>query len=295
MVSIILPTYNRAKYIGETIESIQLQTYPHWELIIVDDGSTDNTACIITGINDDRIHYINAGRIGINGKIKNIGIQQATGNFIAFIDSDDLWAPDKLARQVAALDQFPQAGFSLTGGYNFIERNKPVDFFYKKQGLVVEDIFLSLFKSEVAAFTQVLVFRKECLETVKGFKEDNEFTDVEFIIQLADHYKAVILYEPLVYRRLHVTNHSKANWSKSYQQSIQLFKTYKKECNIPSTVARTALFKIHIHFGEKYLQYKQLRKAILQHLIAWRYRPLSIIPAKKIGKVIWQHFKPAYR
>src|SRR5262245_21012221 len=106
-VSIILPTYNRAKLIMETIESVLNQTYSNLELIIIDDGSNDNTEELITQIQDERIKFHKAGRIGIVGKIKNIGIEKATGDLIAFIDSDDLWAKTKLEKQIAALQQYP--------------------------------------------------------------------------------------------------------------------------------------------------------------------------------------------
>ena len=118
-----MPTYNRAAYIMETIESIRNQTYQNWELIIVDDGSDDNTEEIIEEIKDSRIRFYKAGRIGIPSKIKNIGLENATGEIIAFIDSDDLWAQTKLEKQLIALQQYPGAGFSLTGGYNFKNLN----------------------------------------------------------------------------------------------------------------------------------------------------------------------------
>ena len=133
-----MPTYNRANYIGETIESVRNQTYNNWELIIVDDGSEDNTGEIISRIKDERIRFYKAGRIAINGKIKNIGIEKANGELIAFIDSDDLWAETKLEKQVAALQEYPEAAFSLTGGFNFRDVNQPIDFFYQaKRGLAV--------------------------------------------------------------------------------------------------------------------------------------------------------------
>ena len=132
-VSIILPTFNRAKFIVETIESIRNQTYQNWELIIVDDGSDDNTEGLISKINDERIQFYKAGRIGINGKIKNIGLKIASGELIAFIDSDDLWASTKLEKQVTALQQYPEAGFSLTGGYNFKKPSEPIDYFYQQR------------------------------------------------------------------------------------------------------------------------------------------------------------------
>ncbi len=147
-ISIIITTYNGAKYIAETIESIRKQTYINWELIIVDDGSDDGTPAIVCNIKDPRIQLHEVGRIGINGKVKNIGFKKSTGVFIAFIDHDDLWAPTKLEKQVAALQQYPEAGFCLTGGYNFKEPGKPVNFFYKqKKGIKVDDILLSFFRS----------------------------------------------------------------------------------------------------------------------------------------------------
>ncbi len=78
-VSIIMPTFNRAGLIMESIESVRNQTFKNWELIIVDDGSTDDTEEHIQRLQDNRIQFIRAGRIGIGGKIKNIGIGQSTG------------------------------------------------------------------------------------------------------------------------------------------------------------------------------------------------------------------------
>ena len=106
-----MPTYNRANYIDKTIESVRNQTYNNWELIIVDDGSEDNTGETVSRIKDERIRFYKAGRIAINGKIKNIGIEKANGELIAFIDSDDLWAETKLEKQIAALQEYPEAAF----------------------------------------------------------------------------------------------------------------------------------------------------------------------------------------
>jgi len=102
-ISIVMPTYNRASVIGETIQSIMNQTYGNWELIIVDDGSDDDTEKVVSRFNDQRIQFYKACRIGVNGKIKNIGLEKAHGELIAFMDSDDLWAETKLEKQVAAL------------------------------------------------------------------------------------------------------------------------------------------------------------------------------------------------
>ena len=157
LVSIILPTYNRAHLIGDTISSIVKQTYLNWELIIIDDGSTDSTSDVVKQTNDKRIQFIQAGHLGIVGRLKNMALQHATGNFIAFIDSDDLWHPTKLEKQVNALFEFPKAGFCLVNGYNFSIVGQPAEYFYKQlKGFKEGNVFLGCFQSEVSGYTQAL-------------------------------------------------------------------------------------------------------------------------------------------
>src|SRR6185295_1641910 len=286
-ISILMPTYNRGAFIGETIESILNQTYQNWELIIVDDGSDDDTEEVISQVKDQRIRFYKAGRIAINGKIKNIGLEMAKGELIAFIDSDDLWAETKLEKQVAALQEYPEAWFSLTGGFNFRTVNQPVDFFYKqREGLRYGDIFVSIFRSEISTTTPSLILRKECLTVTGGFDETKPFSDIDFILNLASHFKAVILYEPLLYRRLHAANDSGENWVKGYQQGISMIRLYRKK--LPGPVVREALFKLYINFGEDCLSHSQRKKGIKKFMLAWRNKPLSIIPAKKICKAFLQ-------
>ena len=230
-VSIILTTYNGSKYIVETIESVRSQTYQNWELIIIDDGSKDNTCKIITAIEDKRIRLYEAGRIGINGKVKNIGLAKASGDLVAFIDHDDLWAPTKIQKQVEVLCQYPEAGFSLTGGYNFKKPGEPFEYFYKeRQGIKYDNFFISFFQSEVAGFTQALLFRKECIVIAGVFKETGSFSDADFIIDLAHHFKGVIIYEPLLYRRLHDVNYISQTGKKIIMKELRLFKPIKKSC-----------------------------------------------------------------
>ena len=284
-VSIILPTYNRAEFIVETIESILKQTYPYWELLVIDDGSEDNTETLVLQINDERIHFYKAGRIAINSKIKNIGLKKCTGELIAFIDSDDLWAATKLEKQVAALQQYPEAGFSLTGGYNFEKPGEPVDYFYKqRKGIQFGNVFTSFFQSELSATVPSLMLRKESIESAGFFNQSITFADVEFILNLSRHFKAVILFEPLLYRRLHNANDSNANWEIGYNEGIRLIRLFKKE--LPSTVFRDAFFRLYMNFGEDCLLHKKRKKALLNFFNGWKNKPASIVPLKKIGKAI---------
>ena len=101
IVSVIMPSYNTAKYIGETIESVLNQTYPYWELIIVDDCSTDNTDDVVTPyLKDDRIRYLKNEKNSGAALSRNYALREATGKWIAFLDSDDVWLPEKLEKQI---------------------------------------------------------------------------------------------------------------------------------------------------------------------------------------------------
>ncbi|TXD49139.1 glycosyltransferase family 2 protein [Polaribacter sp. IC073] len=107
LVSIITPNYNSEKFIAQTLQSIRAQTYKNWELIIVDDCSTDKSLDIIETYSktDKRIKVIRLNENSGAGIARNKAIEEATGNFIAFLDSDDLWHPEKLEKQLAFMVQ----------------------------------------------------------------------------------------------------------------------------------------------------------------------------------------------
>lgn len=110
LISIITPTYNCAKYIKETINSVINQTYTNWEMIIVDDASNDNTEEIVKAIKDERIKYIRLKKNSGAATARNIAMENAHGKYMAFLDSDDIWKEDKLEKQVK---------FMMDNNYNF--------------------------------------------------------------------------------------------------------------------------------------------------------------------------------
>lgn len=106
LVSIITPTYHSEKYIAQTIRSVQEQTYTNWEMIIVDDCSTDNTESIVNGFSQDdsRIKFYKLHHNSGAGVARNQAVSMAVGDYIAFLDSDDLWQPEKLQKQIDFLE-----------------------------------------------------------------------------------------------------------------------------------------------------------------------------------------------
>ena len=102
LVSVVMGVYNKADYVGSSLRSVLAQTYGHFELIVVDDASTDDTAAVMTAITDPRVRYVRKEHGGA-AAARNRGIAEAKGEFIAFQDSDDVWHSDKLEKQLALL------------------------------------------------------------------------------------------------------------------------------------------------------------------------------------------------
>jgi len=117
LVSVVVSAYNHGRYIQETLRSVFAQTYSNFEVIVVDDGSTDDTATKLQAFND-RILYVHQENQGVAGS-RNTGIQKARGEFIALLDGDDLWEPGKLAIQTEALERSPRAGLAAVNGLEF--------------------------------------------------------------------------------------------------------------------------------------------------------------------------------
>lgn len=108
LISIIMPMYNSARYVAESIESVMTQTYTNWELLVVDDGSTDGSTDIVMGyaLKDKRIQLLlNDYHVGNPSAPRNYGIEHAKGDYIAFLDSDDIWLPEKLSIQLELFNQ----------------------------------------------------------------------------------------------------------------------------------------------------------------------------------------------
>lgn len=125
MVSIITPTYNCGRFIGETIQSVLNQSYKDWEMLIVDDCSTDNTREVVEGFNDPRIKYYCLDKNSGAAVARNKALEMARGRWIAFLDSDDIWKPNKLERQIKFMKE-NDYGFSYHEYDEIDESSKPL-------------------------------------------------------------------------------------------------------------------------------------------------------------------------
>lgn len=199
-VSVIIPTYNRAGTIKRSIDSVLNQTYSNLELIVVDDGSTDDTEQIIRGYKDTRIHYVKTdGRRGAN-YARNVGIENAGGEYIAFQDSDDQWRLDKLEKQMRILLEQEQVDivFSRYLRHFMNGRMELVPNKNYTECLVQEKIVSILAGANVIG-TPTLVMRKKCFQEKGAFDESiSRFQDWEIMIRFAQKYTIVFLDEVLL-------------------------------------------------------------------------------------------------
>lgn len=202
LVSVVIPTYNRATVITRTIENIFAQTYSKVELIVVDDGSTDNTQARLSAFGD-RIRIITQPNSG-PAVARNRGAAAARGEIIAFQDSDDLWRPTKLARQIALLSQYKAATCCLCNAVMGVSRGKERTSF--DDSLIhpshSEGLWLNV--SEVLAtrfvlFNQTVAIRRKAFEKVGGFREDLRYLeDYDLPLRLSLEGPWAFIQEPLI-------------------------------------------------------------------------------------------------
>lgn len=202
MVSVIIPTYNRADTIKRSIESVLRQSYQNFEVIVIDDGSTDDTCRVVDEIGDSRICYIKSDRrMGANAA-RNTGIQRAKGEYIAFQDSDDIWRKDKLKMQMDLFREKDDVDIIYSrylchyaNGETALVPNKTCE--YTKE-LLQEDIMSILAKSNVIG-TPTMIVRKRCFNEYGMFDlELQRFQDWEINIKFVQHYKYGFIDEALV-------------------------------------------------------------------------------------------------
>lgn len=220
-ISVIIPVFNGDKTIKDTIRSVLNQTFPHFELLIINDGSTDSTLDIIKTIDDPRLKILSYPNAGLAAS-RNRGITQSKGDYISFIDADDLWTEDKLQSQWELLKKNPKAGvaYSWTNfideSGNSIKRKTPLSL----EGNVVKELFLVNF---IENGSNVLI-RKSALDQVGGFDESlTNSHDWDMWLRLALHYEFVCVRSPQVLYRVYPTSMSGniSGLEKSSQQIIK--------------------------------------------------------------------------
>jgi len=199
-VSVIVPTYNRADYLAEALWSVREQTCRVGQLVIVDDGSTDGTEVYVQSLNNQpNLRYLRIPHCGMPGKVRNAGARLATGEYLAFLDSDDLWEPEKLARQVAYFEEHQEIQICHTRetwqrGEKIVSQAGQK---HRRSGIIFAD---ALKKCIIGPST--VMMRRELFEELGGFREDLEIAeDYELWLRITARVPVGYIDEPLVVKR----------------------------------------------------------------------------------------------
>ncbi len=201
-VSVIVNCLNGEAYLREALDSVLAQTYTDWEVVFWDNASTDATGTIAKSYGD-RVRYFRSGETHPLGKARNLAIQQARGRYLAFLDSDDLWFPRKLEKQVAVFDRSPRLGFVYCDTIFFDAKREmgPVYGRHKPpRGMafreLLGDYFLSL---------ETVVVRREALESLPEWFDErfNVVEEKDLFLRLAHDYEIDCIDEPLAKWRVH--------------------------------------------------------------------------------------------
>lgn len=238
LVSVITPTYNHEKFIAQCIESVLDQTYTHWEQIIIDDGSSDNTKEIVAGYKDKRIKYIRQDNVGIwkLGETYNKALSVSQGELIAILEGDDYWPVNKLEKQIPAfsledvvLSWGRCAWVNNEGKTLRVDPTNPIWFRNAKREDIIRRL---LFEGFIAACT--VICRKSALISIGGFRqaEYTPYVDYPTWLELSLLGNFSFVDEVLGYWRFHkqqVSSTKTISMAEGHKYSIDFFKTLPQE------------------------------------------------------------------
>jgi glycosyltransferase involved in cell wall biosynthesis len=274
LVSVVMPTYNNAQFISDAIESVLTQTYKQLELIIIDNFSEDNTKELVLSYDDPRIKYIKFKNNGIIAASRNIGIKHSAGEFIAFLDADDKWLPQKLERQVACLRANPEIAlfYGLSKTFGLISTVT-----YLKSGFSGK-IFYKLIESNFIPCLTVMV-RSSVMQDVGRFDEDEEIKfaeDWELWLRIAYKYNIGFTPEVLGYYRVHKTGHS--HDEHQIQRAIKVIDKIRKKGWISEK--KFSSLKTQLRFSHALKTFQHGNKKILPELFRSAYKDFPTVSQK---------------
>lgn len=290
LVSILTPVYNGARYIAQAIDSARAQTYPDFELIIVNDGSTDNSVEVIRPyLADPRIKYLEQPNGGV-AAARNAALRVARGRYIGFLDQDDLWLPEKLRFQVQYLDDHPGIGL-VHANQDYIDsdgRHTCLDFddgFTKVSGWCFRDLFI---KNRIAVLT--VLARKSSMDSVGPLNETIPGgDDYEMWLRISKHFQIGHLDQVLAHYRTHESNVSNDNFRMTrtdlgaVQSILQKYPDSRKE--LGADVVNARLFELNYELGGWYMwQARDHASARRYYWQAIRSRPLCL---KSCRRFVW--------
>jgi len=276
-VSVIIPTYNRAEFLPTAIKSALNQTFKDIQIIVSDDRSTDHTREVVESFNDDRIRYVrNEGKKGPSAT-RNTAISASKGEYIAFLDDDDEWVPDKLQKQVELLDHSQPNICGVYSNRLFIDREsgKILSDNPETEQLQGNLLYQLMIKSPI--HTSSVVVRKRCLEEIGLFDETISYMeDRDMWIRLSMKWDFEYIPVPLTKAYIHGNAHLSQNLEGQTAGRERLLEKYhhllKKN--------RKSWGELYLCLGAQYCQLKQMkrgRKNIIKGIIRYPFNKIAYV------------------
>ncbi|ABB32243.1 glycosyl transferase family 2 [Geobacter metallireducens RCH3] len=282
-VSVVLPTYNCGTYVGVAVESVLQQTYSNYELIIVNDGSTDETDQALAPYlcNNGHIRYIKQGNKGHAGA-RNTGIRAATGDVIAFIDSDDKWLPEKLGEQVQAMEEDPEVGLVHCNVYGFGENQEvqvrgPLLTQEQLQGYSGY-IFDNLYFRKIIITTTTVMIRKSCIDDVGMFDENMTrygSEDRELFLRILWKYKARYVNKPLAMYRNRSDSEGQ-NYERMIKGQEYVYEKITSLYGLPQSSKRAVMSKMYQEWAREFYAKGRFADGLTNQVKAIRANPIDM-------------------
>lgn len=268
LVSIITPAWNAAPFLRETYESIRAQTHTRWDWIVVDDGSSDGTGDIADSIAaaDTRVTVIRLPQnLGQAGRVRNVGLDAARGDFIAFLDADDGWHPDKLARQIDHLHAHPAVDIVCT----YIQPFGDTEGVGRWRRMMWRPGTLEVTKDQIllqSMATSSILMRRRCYDEIGGMEEDPRLVigeDTEYGLRLVMRFTAHRLREALTYYRVREAGASLSSIdaAKRFERALALHQILADKNILPPELLRR-------HRALTY--YNEAKNNLFHHKLPWR-------------------------
>ncbi len=289
VISVIIPVFNGQNTIKKTIESVLNQTWKDYELIIINDGSTDSTEEVISNISDPRIKVFNYPNAGPSAS-RNRGIAIASGKYISFIDADDLWTPDKLEKQLQKLEENPQAKIAYSWT-NYIDEFD--NFLYPgshitANGNVYEKLLLTNF---IENGSNPLIDRQALIE-IGGFdKSLFAAEDLDVWFKLAIKYEFVAVPSPQILYRVS-TNSLSSNLARMEKQSLEVIdRAFGRAPESLQNLKPKSVSKLYLYLTIKSLEGRVTREkgtAALRYYINAVKNNISLLQTRgKLMAIMW--------
>jgi len=231
-ISIIIPTYNRDNLILKALESIFIQTFQDFEILIIDDASTDKTEQVIKELNHSKVRYFKLENNSGQCIARNFGVKRAKGEFVAFLDSDDEWLPEKIEKQVAL---FETGSDRLGGVYgnsyttDAIKNTTTLAVVENRRG----DIHNEFMRGFCPPTPSMFMVKREAIEKVNGFDEALiTFVDLDLWIRISEHYYFDFVEDPVIIKYEQIGDQYVNNFEKRYRGFHLFMEKWSREVKL---------------------------------------------------------------